>query len=152
MRTATGSQGMSNTHRIREPFPPSNDLQKTRSARNEAGKANCGPHALTQGEHSPARASHAPHKREPHRSVEWRPKLEEASDHERKASVDKHPTKAYRSGKKHIFTKYLSTSAIPTGKSLGIFLFAPTTTKQQKKRKTPASPDQNSGGSTTPQP
>jgi len=99
MRTATGSQGMLNTHRNREPFPPSSDLQKTRSARNEAGKASGGPHALTQGGHSPVHAGHAPHRREPCRSVEWRPKLEEAGDHERKAPVDRYPAKAYRSGK-----------------------------------------------------
>jgi hypothetical protein len=36
--------------------------------------------------------------------------------------------------KKHIFTEYLPTFAIPTSKSLGIFLFAPTTTKSKTKQ------------------
>jgi hypothetical protein len=37
---------------------------------NEAGEESCDPHALTPGGHSPARAGHAPHRREPHGSVE----------------------------------------------------------------------------------
>jgi hypothetical protein len=51
-------------------LPASSDLLQPGSTQNEAGCANCDPHALNQGEHSSVRAGHAPLRKAPHSSIE----------------------------------------------------------------------------------
>jgi hypothetical protein len=135
-------------------LPASNGLQQPRSTLNEAEYTNYDPHALTQGGHSlRVLATRHSRKNRTTPSSDYRNQGKSATTKEKLLSKNTQPS-LIDLAIKHNSTGDPSTSAIPTGQSLGNLLFAPTTTKSKTKqqKKTPTSPDLTPEGTTAPQP